>query len=125
MTFSFTKEDDALYAEGWPHLRRIVDAPLTRRAIVTTLVEELSARSPVFGVDVHRDVAAAFLRAMAHGRDDVDARKKAIADPRAVDDALLERVIERLCPSLTGESHEFRVHDAVFLLEAMLGGERV
>jgi hypothetical protein len=125
VTFSFTKEDDALYAQGWPHLRRIVDAPLTRRAIVTTLVEELSARSPVFGVEVHRDVASAFLRAMTHARDDIDARKKAIADPRAVDDYVLGEVIDRLCPSLTAESYEFRVHDAVFLLEALLGAEPV
>lgn len=125
VTFSFSKEDDALYAQGWPHLRRVVDAPLTRRAIVTTLVEELSSRSPVFGVDVHRDVASAFLRAMMHGRDDIDARKKAIADPRGVDDYVLGEVIDRLCPSLAAESYEFRVLDAVFLLEAILGAEPV
>lgn len=124
-TFSFSAEQDAQYALGWPHLRRIVDGPPPRGGVAKPVLAELKAGDPEFAVDVQRDVARGFLRAMMLERSlDPGPRARAMVDPRPIDDAVLAAIVERLCPSMT-EIYSFRVHDAVFLLEAWLGTERV
>lgn len=115
---------DARYACGWPHLRRLVDAPEPKN-VLAAVREELDAVDPVFGVDVHREVATRFLHAMTVDRRDAAARAEAIARTSPIDDGVLRAILERLCPALVKEIYAFRIHDATWLLEAFLGAEHV
>lgn len=115
--------DDELFARGYPHLRRL--APDQKKQVAKTVQAELEAIDPYFDVDVPADVARAFLGALAHPRKDSAARAAAIANPPAVDRALLDAVLKRLCPALVTEIYAFRIQDAAFLFEAFLGTELV
>ncbi len=122
-TFSFSAEQDALYAQGWPHLRRLIPgAP--KGGPARAIKAELDASDPELLVEVHEEVARGFLHAMAIDRMDKNGRAKAMASSAPIDDAVMTAILERLCPSMS-ETYEFRIHDTAFLLEAVLGTERV
>jgi hypothetical protein len=119
--FCFTATQDALFARGWPHMHQLTDG----KGGVAAAEKALAAGDPIFDVDVPRDTARPFLRAMMHPRQRAEARKEALSDPRPIDDEVLTKIVERLAPGFISEIHQFRVRDAAFLLEAFLGSERV
>jgi len=123
--FAFTAEQDALFARGWPHLCQLVDGPAPRGGVARAVRKELDAIDPEFPIAVQRDVAASFLRAMMVDRRDEAARARALASTAPIDDQVLTAILERLCPALVTETYQFRIQDAVFLLEAFLGTEHV
>jgi hypothetical protein len=119
MTFSFSAAQDELYARGWPHVCRLVEAAPAERAIRTAVDGELRAGDPYFSVDVPREVARRFLRAMEYPRGS-PGRDAAITSTDPVDARLARAIVVRLCPSMA-EIYDFRVRDAAFLCEAFLG----
>jgi predicted DNA-binding WGR domain protein len=117
--FSFSVEQDRLYAQAWPHMCRLTDETPSEKEIVKAVEGELHASDPFFGVEVPREVARRFVRAMKFPRGDSE-REDELKDPAAIDWVTMAAVIKRLCPSME-EIYDFRVRDAIFLCEAFLG----
>ncbi len=103
-------------------LRRL-GGPEPTGGIAAAVIEALEASKPTLETNVHQEVASRFLHGMAfdRGRERVAAMKQ----PTPVDEGTLTAILGRLLRAPAIIEPEFRVLDAMYLLEAMLGTERV
>jgi hypothetical protein len=123
--FSFSPEQDRLYALGWPHVRVLVDKhKLDKKPDETArgVLEEPEPTS-LFGVEWPRETAHRFVRAVPESVKSAE-YEAALAKPGPVTPEEARKLIDRaLSPTLTRP--QLQVADFLLLLEAITSTEVV
>lgn len=130
----FTKEQDALFARGFPHLREVTAAPVDGDPAKIAL-KVLSANDPMLGLRVPDAIVKPFLRGYVVstvGEHD-PARHKAIQKARAdkiheaapIDRALLEETLKSRVVGMGDTYSSWRMGKVLFFYEHYLGSDLV
>ena len=124
--FSFSPEQDRLYALGWPHLRVLVDKhKLDKKPDETAkgVLEVEPEPSSLFGVEWPRETATRFVRAVPESPKSAE-WDAALAKPGPITPEEARKLVDRpLSPTLTRP--QLQVADFILLLEALTSTELV
>lgn len=132
----FRREDDDLYARGYPSMRFLTDERIPLDDAIKAAEKALDAIDPVFRIRVPRDIARVFLLGYRVGpllfKDRTNAgarraeREAAMRSNRAIDMALLEEVIEENGWRSSADTYaRWRMPEVLYLFEGFLGPETV
>jgi hypothetical protein len=135
-SFAFTAELDALFERGFPHLF-VLSEKERKGADRRQVARALEAVDPVLPVFVSPGTANRFLRAYAVGPttrttlagietlpERVEARQAALDDPTPIGLETLDTILAAQLPH-GEETYAWRLQQAIFLAEAVLGSEPV
>jgi hypothetical protein len=111
----FREEDEALFQQGWPHLRVLVDGNKADKDPAASAKKAIESAEPVVGVRWPRETAKHFLLALIEATGGESARDPARDDVRAFLDLHVPKT----------HLPDFQVIDALFLYEAFLGTDVV
>ena len=124
--FSFSPEQDRLYALGWPHLRVLVDKhKLDKKPDETarSVLEVEPEPSSLFGVEWPREAATRFVRAVPESPKSAE-WDAALAKPGPITPEEARKLVDRaLSPTLSRP--QLQVADFILLLEALTSTEVV